>query len=147
MVFVTVRENDPRQPVRPFLDESRVRQYDVDAGGRVIAKGDAHIDDDPLLIVRLAQAVQIEVHADLFGAAEGHEEQMFVGIGHLVVEAVDRQQSAQGEVGIAVMDGVGRLVKQLGQSARRDHRHGRAELPGDAGGHAFDDADVPPEDA
>ena len=69
MVFVGMGQNQPVQPVLAFGDESRVRRDHVDPGKRGIAEGDAQIDHQPAAAI----AEQVEVHADLAGAAERQE--------------------------------------------------------------------------
>ena len=77
MVLMGVGGDNPQQAVAVFDDEGRVCDHDIDAGLRIVAKGDAAIDDQPLAAI----AVEVEVHADLAGAAERQEIER-VGIAH-----------------------------------------------------------------
>ena len=57
-----------------FLDdEAQIRQDDVDAGLDLARERHAEVDHQPLPGVRRAEAVEVDVHADLAEAAERHE--------------------------------------------------------------------------
>ena len=55
-----------------------VGQDDLDARRGLVAEGHAEIDHDPLAGVRRAEAVEIEVHADLVRPAERQEDELVV---------------------------------------------------------------------
>jgi hypothetical protein len=75
MVLVGMGQHQADHVLAPVLDEVRVGQDDVDARRRLVAEGDAAVDDQPLA----ADAVEIEVHADFAGAAQGQEHQGVIG--------------------------------------------------------------------
>ncbi len=74
MVLVAVGHHQPDQIVPMLGDEARVGHHDIDAGHRVVAEGHAEIDHQPLAVI----AVEIEIHADLAGAAERQEQELAV---------------------------------------------------------------------
>jgi hypothetical protein len=78
VVLVGVGQDDAEDVVGIVLDEGRVRQDHLDTRRRLVAEGDAQVDDDPLAIVLRPVAVEIEVHADLVGPAQGQEDQLVV---------------------------------------------------------------------
>jgi hypothetical protein len=67
MILVPVRQDNPCEPLLLVLDELEVRENELDS--RIIGIGErqAEVDHDPLA----AAAVEIDVHADLAGAAKG----------------------------------------------------------------------------
>src|SRR3954447_16972859 len=75
MVLVTMGQDDPREPFLLFLDELEIGQDQVDPRIARIGEGQAEVDHDPLP----AAAVEIDVHADLAGAAQGDEQKFFAG--------------------------------------------------------------------
>ena len=84
----------------------------------------AAIDDDPFAVVRRAEAIGVEIHADLARPAERQEDQFVVTreLGHQAfcfrrVAGVDQDQAADGEVGIEMVDGRGLRVEQIGEAA------------------------------
>src|SRR4029077_6261573 len=74
VVLMGVGQHDADQIVAPLLDESGVRHHHLDAGHRIVGEADAEIDHQPFAGV----AVQIEVHADLAGPAQGEEQELVV---------------------------------------------------------------------
>ena len=73
MVLMGVGQQQALQVRALFLEETNVRQDDIDARLHLAAEGDAEVDDQPLAVAGRAIAVKIEVHADLADAAKGHE--------------------------------------------------------------------------
>ena len=69
MVLVGVGQHQAGQPIAPGLDEGRVGHQDIDARLAFIGEGDAEVDHEPTAVV----AVEVEVHVDLAGAAQGQE--------------------------------------------------------------------------
>ena len=69
VVFVRMRCDDPQQTVASLGDKAGVGHDDIEAGLRIIAEGHAAIDDQPVALI----SVEVEVHADLAGAAERRE--------------------------------------------------------------------------
>ena len=75
MVLVPVGQDNPREPLLLVLDELQIGQDEIDP--RIIGVGESQpeIDHDPLA----AATVEIDVHADLAGSAEGDEKELFAG--------------------------------------------------------------------
>ena len=71
MILVGMGQHDGEQVLPALLDEGRIRHEHVDAGQRIAREGDAEIDHQPLALA----SVEVEVHADLAGPAEGQEVQ------------------------------------------------------------------------
>ncbi len=69
MVFMRMGRDDPEQMVAALGDKARVGHHDLEPRLRIVAEGDAAIDDQPLT----GTAVEAQIHADLVGAAERHE--------------------------------------------------------------------------
>ena len=69
VVLVRVREDEPGQVLVPFLDEGGIGHEHIDTGQTRIGVRHAEVDHQPAPGV----AVEIEVHADLAGAAERQE--------------------------------------------------------------------------
>ena len=74
MVLVGMGDDDADQVLAALLDEGGIGHHDLDARHRVVAEGDAEIDHQPLA----GMAVEIEVHADLAGTAQGEEQELVV---------------------------------------------------------------------
>ena len=86
VVLVGVGQHDAQDVVGVLLDEGRVGQDDLDARRGLVAEGHAEIDHDPLAVVRRAEAVEVEVHADLVRPAERQEDEFVVAwLGALVI--------------------------------------------------------------
>ena len=68
-------QNDTQQILAPLGDELGIGRHDIDAGQALVGEGDAEVDHQPLA----AEAVEIEVHADLAGPAQRQEDQL-VGV-------------------------------------------------------------------
>ena len=110
MVFVGVRQHDAQDAVGVFFDELGVGQDDLDAGRGLVAERHAQVDDDPLAVVRRAEAVQVEVHPDLVRPAQRQEHELvvFAGLGHSVlhrIAAVDLEHAPDRQVRVEVIDG------------------------------------------
>ena len=75
VILMPVRQHDADQIVEAFLDEGQVGQDHVDAGIARVRKGDAAVDHHPFALA----AIQIDVHADLAGAAERAEQKFVLG--------------------------------------------------------------------
>jgi hypothetical protein len=75
MVLMAVGEDDAEQVLAPLLDEGEIGQDQFDAGIGRIGEGEAKVDHDPFALA----AVEIDVHANLAGAAEREEEQFLAG--------------------------------------------------------------------
>ena len=95
-----------------------IGQDDLDAGRGLVAEGHAQVDHDPLAGVGRAEAVQVEVHADLVRPAERQEDEFVVWIGVSWRSSVSviapwraccggqiSSSAADGEVGIERVDG------------------------------------------
>src|SRR5262249_15074672 len=78
VILVRVGEHEAEQVAALLHEIADVRQDKVDAGQRLVGKGDAEIDRDPLPAPLVAEAVKGEIHADLAGPAERREHE-FVG--------------------------------------------------------------------
>ena len=74
MILVGMRQHNADQVPAPLLDECRIRHDDLDAWHGVVAEGDAEIEHQPLAGV----PVEIEVHADLAGAAQCEKQKLVV---------------------------------------------------------------------
>src|SRR5258706_744979 len=83
VILVRMRDHEPDQIGLALDDEGRIRHHDLDPRYRVVAEGHAEIDHQPLAGI----AVEVEVHADLAGAAERHEQQL-VRLPHRSAELV-----------------------------------------------------------
>ncbi len=84
MVLVGMGEHQAGQTVAALLDELRVGQDDVDPRRGAVVEGDAHVDHQPAAVSGRSQAVEIEVHPDLAGAAERDEKKVFGVLVHAV---------------------------------------------------------------
>jgi len=73
-------QHEARQLILVVFDVLRVRHDDVDTGMGAVAKGDAQINHDPFCLARLTVAVQVEVHADFAGTAQGQEVQFIANV-------------------------------------------------------------------
>ncbi len=73
MILMAVGEDDAEQVLAALLDELEVGQDQFDARIARIGEGHAKIDHQPFAVA----AIEIDVHADLAGAAEGEEEKFF----------------------------------------------------------------------
>ena len=73
-----MRDDDAAQVGKLVLDETGVRQDQVDARMGGIRKGDTDIDDDPFAVVGGAVAIEGEVHADFADTAQRHEHEFGV---------------------------------------------------------------------
>jgi hypothetical protein len=83
VILMGVGQHDAEDVVGVLLDEAGVRQDNLDAGRGLVAEGHAEIDHDPLAGVRRAEAVEIEVHADLVRPAQRQEDELVVRVcGH-----------------------------------------------------------------
>ena len=126
-------------------------RIDLDARRRLVAEGDAEVDDDPLASVRRAEAVEIEVHADLVRPAERQEDEFVVRFALAWslsrVPAVDFEHAADGQVGIEVVDGRCRPWNSEATPPVPITVIGLAPLGLDARDQAFDQGDIAPEDA
>src|SRR3546814_20142499 len=69
VVLVGVGEHQAGEALAPLHDEGGVGHLHVDPRQARIAEDDAEVDHQPGAVV----AVEVEVHADLAGAAERHE--------------------------------------------------------------------------
>ena len=69
MIFVRMRRDDPEQAVAAFDDKAGIGHHDFEPRLRIIAEGDAAIDDQPVARI----PVDVEVHADLARTAEWDE--------------------------------------------------------------------------
>jgi hypothetical protein len=74
MVLVGMGEDQAAQALAPLGDEARIGQDDLDPGQGLVGEAEAEVDHHPLAAV----AVEVEVHADLAGPAERHEEERVV---------------------------------------------------------------------
>jgi hypothetical protein len=78
MILVRMGENDAKQVLPLRFDEAQIGKHDVHAGFAVVRKGDAEIDHQPLAAARRAEAIEIDIHADLAHPAEGKEDQLII---------------------------------------------------------------------
>ena len=76
MIFMAVGQHQAEQTVAALFDELNIGDDDVDAGHHVVAEGDAEVDHDPVMIVRRPVTIEIDVHPNLLGAAEGDEQKL-----------------------------------------------------------------------
>ncbi len=81
VVFVGVGQNDRQDGLA--LEEFRIGNDDLDTRGCQVTKCDANIGDDPLAIMRRAEPVQVQIHADFVRSAERKKHQ-FVVIFHFI---------------------------------------------------------------
>src|SRR5205814_995079 len=75
MILVPVGGNNARQPLLLALDELKIGKDQLDPRIGRVSESQAEIDHDPLATA----AVEVDVHADLAGAAERDEQQFFAG--------------------------------------------------------------------
>ena len=80
MIFMRMGEQQADDIRALLLKEADVGKDNVDARLLVAAKGDAHVDDEPLAVALAAIAVEIEIHADLANAAERHEDEFGLSV-------------------------------------------------------------------
>ena len=78
MVLMRMGQHDAEQVAAFLFDEAEIGEHDIDAGLAVVRKGDAEIDHQPLAAARRAEAVEIDIHADLAHPAKGQEDQLIV---------------------------------------------------------------------
>lgn len=78
MIFVPMGDDDAGQIVAALRDESRVSHIGVQAGRRIIGERHPHINGQPCA----ANAIDVQIHADFPGAAQGNEKQRFGGYAH-----------------------------------------------------------------
>ena len=76
MVFMRMGQQQSPEVGALGFEEGDVGKNHIDAGLGVAAKGDAHVDDQPLAVVGRPVTVEIEVHADLAHAANGDEHEL-----------------------------------------------------------------------
>ena len=67
MIFVAVGEHEAAEGLAHPLDKGRIRHLHVGIFRAVLSKGDAAIHHEPAIVM----AIEIEVHPDFTGAAEG----------------------------------------------------------------------------
>ena len=78
VVFVRVGDEHRLKPVASFLKPGDIGKNQVHAGRAVhVGKGDADVDKDQPFLPRRAVAIDIGVHADFPGTAEGEIDQPF----------------------------------------------------------------------
>ncbi len=82
MIFMGVGEHEAEQVAALRHQEADVRHDEIDAGQVVAAERDAEIDRDPLPALRVAEAVDRQIHADLADPAERRKHQLFAPAGH-----------------------------------------------------------------
>src|SRR5438270_2854013 len=75
MNLMAMRQDNACETLLLSFDELEVGKDQLDSRVGRVGEGEAEVDHDPLA----AAAVQIDVHADLAGAAEGDEKQFFSG--------------------------------------------------------------------
>ena len=78
MVFVRVGQHEAEQAFALLDDEARIGHQNVHARVRLVGKGEAAIDHQPVVVARRAVAVKSQIGAELTDAAEGNEYQAFV---------------------------------------------------------------------
>src|SRR5215469_4739051 len=71
MVLMGVGGDDTEQMLATLDDKGRIGHHDVDTRLRIVAKGDAAIDDQPLA----GDAVKVQVHPDFVRAPQRREKQ------------------------------------------------------------------------
>ena len=71
VILVGMGEDQAQQFLAPGFDEGGVRHQEIDAGGGLIRECDAEIDHQPFP----GKSVQVQVHADFVGPAQGQERQ------------------------------------------------------------------------
>lgn len=114
MVFVRVGQNDALD--RLAFQIGRIGHDHIHAGRGQVAEGDADIDDQPFTISLWPEAIGVEVHTDLVRAAQRQENEfvlvlLFHSVSHLGVTTPDFQEAANSQVGIEVIDAVGRAFR------------------------------------
>jgi hypothetical protein len=72
MILMGVGQHQTDQIVAAAFDELGIGHDYIDARRIVVAEGDAAIDHQPFT----GMAIEIEVHADLAGAAQGQKQQL-----------------------------------------------------------------------
>src|SRR5690606_3329821 len=65
MILVCVGEDDTGERAALFLDEAKVRQYDLDAGLVLLGEGQAEVDHQPAPVVLRPDAVKVNIESDL----------------------------------------------------------------------------------
>jgi hypothetical protein len=73
MVLMRMRDDHGAHIVALGFEKADIGQNQIDARQIRSRKGDAAIDDDPLAIVRRAESVHRQIHADFTHAAERHK--------------------------------------------------------------------------
>ncbi len=69
MIFMGVRHDKAGKPVQLIQRKGGIRRHHIDTGRRIVAKGDAHIDHQPVTIM----AIKAHIHADFARAAQRDE--------------------------------------------------------------------------
>jgi len=71
VVLMRMRRHDPEQPVASFDDEGGVGHDDFEPRLRIVAEGNAAVENEPVAGI----TVEVQVHPDLACSAERDEEQ------------------------------------------------------------------------
>jgi hypothetical protein len=73
MILVTMGEDNTRKLAQAVFYKLGIGKNDIDGRRRVVAEGDAKIDDQPVMFTRGAEPIKVEIHADFLGTTEWHE--------------------------------------------------------------------------
>ena len=87
MILMGVGEHEAEKVAALLHQIADVGQDEIDAGQRIVGKGDAEIDRDPLPAVLVAEAVDREIHADLADPAKRRENELIGGAQHRVLRS------------------------------------------------------------
>ncbi len=71
VILMRMGQDKAKKFVFAFLDKGRIGHDNIDTGQTFLAKGNAHIDHQPLIVI----SVQIEVHANFARSPQRHKQQ------------------------------------------------------------------------